>query len=168
MKGLYRRLIAGDRWIPTLIVLFFVALTALEARFITLAVGSFNGLVTDRAYPVGMPEAEVARLTDEQRVRGWQLQVSYPAHAQQIAPLQLTFADSSGQPVTGLALHVVAERVTRHGQAVLAEPKERAPGRYEAPMRLPLGGDWTLRIVVKRGAVTEYRLVPLDVPGSGT
>lgn len=168
MTMLYDRFIARDRWIGWCFVLFFVFLTAVEVRLVTFAVGSYNGLVTDRPYPIDMPRAEVMEREQRQADRAWRLDVHYDGIAGKTSPLELRLTDQTGAPVTGVDVGIVIERVTRHGQALLRTPEETAPGLYTLALRLPLGGAWTLRVTLEQAGETEYRLVPIDVGASGS
>ncbi|ODT51020.1 FixH family protein [Devosia sp. 63-57] len=168
MNALYNRFIAKDRWIGWLFVLFFVVLTLVEIRLITFAVGSYNGLVTERAYPVEMPQAEVLERDADMATRGWQLETRYEGIAEKTSLLELVLTDATGAPLSGVSIGIVAERVTRHGQALPRFPTETSPGLYTMPLRLPLGGAWTLRLTLSKDGVTEYRLAPIDVGASGS
>lgn len=160
-----RRLVENDRWIPTLIVVAFLGLVALEARLIFLAVTTFPGMVTDEPYQRGLHYNDVLAAEANQQQRGWSVRTSYAGAAGTSNTLLVSAFDRNGLPVTGASVQVIAEQVTRHAQAILTELREAAPGNYTADLRLPLGGRWTLRAIVQKGDAVDRHVRDIVVGG---
>jgi hypothetical protein len=63
------------------------------------------------------------------------------------ATLSLTLTDaSSGRPLRGAEVKVEGDMTHPGMEPVLSTAREVAPGRYEAPFKLTMAGDWVLLI----------------------
>lgn len=72
-------------------------------------------------------------------------------------PVRLTFTltdAATRQPVPGAAVRLEANMSHPGMQPVFATAREVAPGRYEAPLELTMGGDW-------------FFLIDASLPGGG-
>lgn len=160
-----RSLFGNDRWIPALIIGFFLGLAALEARFIFLAVSTFPGMVTDLPYQRGLHYNDVLAAEAAQEERGWTVRTSYAGAAGTENILSVAVYDKGGLPVSGASVQVIAEQVSRHAQAIVTEVKETSPGNYDAKLKLPLGGRWTLRVIVRKGDDIDRRIQDVIIGG---
>ncbi|UFZ02718.1 FixH family protein [Bradyrhizobium ontarionense] len=165
MNRIVRNLIANDRWIPALIVVVFLGLAGLEARFIFLAVSTFPGVVTEQPYEHGLHYNDVLVAEAAQKARGWTVRTSYAGSAGAENILLVSVRDKAGAPVTAALVQVVATQVTRHTQAIVTDLKETSPGNYDAQLRLPLGGRWMLRVVVRKGDAIDRHVQDIMIGG---
>ena len=83
---------------------------------------------------------------------GWTAALEAPRRAGVPASIALAMRDRAGAPVTGLAVELWIRRPV----GALADRRlalaEAGPGRYTAPVTLPLAGQWQFDIVARRGA----------------
>lgn len=144
-----------DLWIPAGFVLFFVALAALQLWFVLLANRSFTGLVTD---PRPASQAHgTAAATD------WSARLTFTQTGTLAGTLHLALVGTDGAPLAVDRLVATAERTTRFPQLLPIQFTPAGPGRYEAPLRLPLAGDWAIRITVTRAGETSERVETVEV-----
>lgn len=144
-----------DLWIPAGFVLFFVALAGLQLWFVLLANRTFTGLVTDprpAAQAHGTPAA-----TD------WSARLSFAQTGALAGRLALALVGADGAPLAVDRLTATAERTTRFPQLLPIDFTPAGPGRYEAPLRLPLAGDWAIRLQVTRAGRTSERIETVEV-----
>lgn len=156
----------GDRWIPGLFILFFAALALVEARFIVLSTSTYRGLVTERPYERGIAYDRLLAAERAQVARGWRVTLAYDGIADAATPITVEVRDRQGTPLTGASVTVLAERTTRQAQAIPASLAEDRPGLYRSALRLPVGGPWTLRIVVRKGDDLHRHIEERRVGGS--
>lgn len=144
-----------DLWIPAGFVLFFIALAGLQLWFVLLANRSFSGLVTDPRPAVGRYAA--ARAPD------WTARLAFVPSEALAGTLAMEIAGANGAPLTPERLVATAERATRFPQLLPIVLHEVAPGRFEAPLRLPLAGDWAVRLTLTQAGATSERIETLEV-----
>lgn len=144
-----------DLWIPAGFVLFFVALAGLQLWFVLLANRSFSGLVTDPKPASGVHAA--AHAPD------WTARLAFVPSEALAGTLAVEIAAANGAPLTPDRLIATAERATRFPQLLPIALREVGPGRFEAPLRLPLAGDWAIRLILTQAGATSERIETLEV-----
>jgi nitrogen fixation protein FixH len=153
------RMLTGRRFLVILLGAF-VAVAAINGLMIWYAESSWTGLVSDSAYEQGLGFDRMLAESRAEAALGWQGAIAYDAGA---GRLTVTLANQAGEPLTGLRLSAQWLRPTREGFDRTVTLTELALGRYGAAIRLPLPGQWDVRVtVMERGQVrfhAQKRLV---------
>ena len=153
------RMLTGRRFLAILLGAF-VAVAAVNGLMIWYAESSWTGLVSDSSYEQGLGFDRMLAESRAEAALGWQGAIAYDAGA---GRLTVTLANQAGEPLTGLRLSAQWLRPTREGFDRTVTLTELAPGRYGAAIRLPLPGQWDVRVtVMERGQVrfhAQKRLV---------
>lgn len=149
------------RWIPWAIAAFFSVVAAVNATMIWLAISTWPGLETDRAYEAGLAYNRTLDAKARQDALGWQGEIAGRIIAGFDAELTLRVRDAEGAPLTGAVAVVRLVRPTSEGHDLIAELPELGAGSYRATITLPLAGIWDAEVTVLRGDdrwVAERRL----------
>lgn len=150
------------RTVLFLLLGFFAVVTGANAVLVTLALDTFAGLAVERPYQRGLAYNEELAAAAAQRARGWRAALRFQPAADGEALLAVRIRDAAGAPLVGLEVEATLRRPTSQGQDVAARLLPRPDGSYGASLRLPLRGQWDLRLVASdgRGArhVVEERL----------
>jgi len=141
-----------DRFIPWLFVLGFLIVFAVNAVMVTIALGSFSGLVTDRAYDRGRTYNRTLAARAAQDALGWHVRLGVAPAEPGIVRLVVEAADRDGAPLSGADVSVTLVRPVERGHDRTASLAERGAGRYGATLPIDLAGQWEARIAVARGA----------------
>ena len=153
------RMLTGRKFLAILVGAF-IAVAAVNGLMIWYAESSWTGLVSDSAYEQGLGFDRMLAESRAEAALGWQGALTYDAAT---GHLTVTLADAEGRPMSGLQLLVQWLRPTREGFDRTVTLTELAPGRYGAAIRLPLPGQWDVRVtVMERGQVrfhAQKRLV---------
>lgn len=152
----------NDRWIPWAFVGFFVLLFVVQGSFVTLAIRTFPGLVTDRPYATGLSYNEVLKEQTAEAALGWQVETAFTADGPLSGNLTVTVRDAQGQPLD-VSIDAQAERMTRFPQVVTLTATAAGPGRMTLPMRLPVAGRWFVRLTLRQGDHRMQRIVEVEV-----
>lgn len=132
-----------DKYIPWMFVAFFVVIAAVNAVFVTFALKTHSGTVTDSAYERGLAYNATLEAAKKQEELGWSAKLSY-----ENTVLKLVLTDRSGNPVVkGKATAEITRPVTSGFDQTL-DLSEAEGGAYTANVTLPLSGQWHVRIDV--------------------
>ena len=140
-----------DRAIPWMFVLGFLVVFAVNAAMVAVALGSFSGLVTDRAYERGRTYNRTLESRATQEALGWQVRLGVEPGGPGILRLTVEVADRSGAPVSGAGVSVGLVRPVQQGHDHVVHLAQRGAGRYAADAPIDLPGQWDARIAVTRG-----------------
>lgn len=160
MTGLQDKQTRRDLWIPTVFVLFFVALAGLQAWFVMLAQSTFTGVVTDQRYGLRHLDKDTEA---RDAALGWKADLLYGAAGPLAVTLRLDLKDVTGKPLVLDRIRATAERATKFPQVLPVVFRAIAPGRYRAEMSLPLAGKWTVRTVLNAGGDEIERIDAIEV-----
>lgn len=143
-------------WYPYIYVGVFGVVLAVNLVFMFSAVHTFTGLSTEQAYEKGVKYNEEIRAARQQEALGWTVTAEVRAKeptgtARHSADIIVTFLDKDGTPVTGLAGKAEFIRPTSEGHDSSAPLAEQGQGRYMIDAALPLGGQWELGVIARRG-----------------
>jgi nitrogen fixation protein FixH len=163
-----RALAASDRTIPALIIGFFLGLILLQGFFLFTAFRTFPGMVTDQPFQRGQQFNAILAESEAQAARGWKVEIRFEQPAGLEGPIIVTVRDREGQPVTGARVSVIAERLTRHAQAIPLTLTETKRGDYATALTLPIGGRWTFRAAVEQGEVRHREVREIRVSAKGS
>lgn len=122
----------------------FGTVIAVNAVFVTLAIGTFTGVTTTSPFKEGLAYNDVLAARDAQRDLGWQSEVAFGPAAEGRDRIAVTLVDDAGRPLAGLALSGTLRRPTHGGMDQSLTWQETAPGTYEAQVALPERGNWDL------------------------
>lgn len=152
-----------DLWIPAIFIGFFVFLAGVEAWFVTIAHNTFSGVVTDNAYSIGLAYDDVIAQREAEKRLGWSSSLQFDRGDGLSGRLTLVATDAQGQPLTGVAVHATAERMTRFPQILAVEFSEVSPGRYTAPLEVPLAGRWFIRTKLEKDGSAILSINEVDI-----
>ncbi len=157
----------ADRWIPRLFVAFFAGLVTLQTVFVVIAFRTFPGVATDHPYERGRQFNTLLDDAASQSKIGLSVQIVFTAAAGQEGVVSVAVKDSLGAPIAGASVTVLAERLTRHAQALHAVLADSGDGSYAAPFSLPIGGRWSIlaRVTVGEFVHRESRDIHVAVRG---
>jgi nitrogen fixation protein FixH len=142
-------------WIPWSFVGGFVLLVAAQAAFVTIAIRSDTGLVTDTPYVEGLHyNATLDRLAEDRR-RGWQLAVAFTSEGGGV--IHAGLSDRVGQALTAEYQGIAERRTGTHETIPLAFSGNEA--RF-APKQ---AGRWFIHVVARHGTQTEMKLSEIFV-----
>lgn len=117
---------------------------------ITLAVKSHDGLVTENYYERGL-RYDVEKPQTENAM-AWKLSIQAPTAIGQEQRFVVNLTDRANQPLAGAEVSLELFRPNKDGFDQKAKLAEVAPGRYEAPVTVPLAGKWQANVHVAKGA----------------
>ncbi|MCB9991986.1 MAG: FixH family protein [Rhodospirillales bacterium] len=131
-----------DKWIPWFFVLFFVVLAILDGIFVTIALKTHTGTVTDNPYEEGLAYNKTLEAAAARDALGWQADLSLGADHE----LRLSLADDQAKPIEGASVVAKIIRPVQDGYDFEIALTEQGSGVYKAPANLPLPGQWQVRI----------------------
>lgn len=136
---------------------FFGFIVATNLVFVWLALSTFSGTTSDKAYVEGLAYNESLAAAALQQARGWQGSIRLDEDR-----LSLQLSDAGGEAVSGLVLTARIGRPATRAEDRTLELVEAAPGLYVAPVALGQGA-WQVSIagndaVGERPFRTEDRL----------
>lgn len=144
---------AFREWRPWVIVGGLLFVMVVNAGLLYIANKDFPGVVENDYYDKGMYYNEYLSRMEQQRLRGWKLNLGWVQEPQvgEPATLRCLAVDKQGKPLSGAKVEV---KLLRPG-----EPKadqrlvlhEIAPGDYQGTISLPRPGNWDLLLQMQRG-----------------
>jgi nitrogen fixation protein FixH len=148
-----------QRWIPSLFVLGFLVVVAVNTVLIVTATGSFSGLVVAHPYKKGAEYSRLHQALLEQKELGWQYGLQAVTQADGQVRLIMQWRDSAALALSDLVVTLEASRPVENIAPLSVELQPRGGGRYEALLELPRDGLWDLRIAASQG---ERRFVAAE------
>lgn len=134
----------SDRWIPYYFVAFFVVLAILDGIFVTIAVSTHTGVVTDNAYQKGLGYNKTIEQYEQQQQLGWQGKVEFNRPM-----LAFSLKDKDGKAINGAEVVAYFTRPSKAGYDFSAPLKYSSQGVYSDEIKFPLEGLWEVRIEAK-------------------
>lgn len=119
---------------------FFGFIVATNVAFIWLALSTFSGTTSDKAYLEGLAYNERLAAAAQQQARGWQGTIRLDDDR-----LSLQLTDTGGEPVSGLTLTAAVGRPATRAEDLTLAMSEVAPGLYAAAVTLGEGA-WQVTI----------------------
>jgi len=152
------RPITGRR-VLTWVVAFFGFIFAVNGVFVYLALDSWPGLATPRAYEEGLAYNRTLEEAEAQAERGWRGRVALGPATPKGRPLSVVLAGRNGKPLTGLRVTGAFRRALGEGLDVKLRLSEERPGVYGALVRLPKLGRWNLIVAARDASGQAYRML---------
>jgi nitrogen fixation protein FixH len=148
-----------SRWIPWAFVGFFVIVFAVNGVMVWVAVSSWTGLEADSSYERGLIYNRALEAERQQAALGWRAAIDFHQTGDRRGTLELRLQGRDAAPLQGARIDAEIVRPTQVGYDFDVALEEQAPGRYRADLRLPLPGQWEVRLAARaQGEV--YRLSP--------
>ena len=139
---------------------FFGVITIVNAIFITKAIQSNSGVVTDNPYEVGLSYNKILEKRAKQEALGW----TGKTLVENNSLLVYTLADKSGNPISGAKVSVDMLRPVQKGyDFTLPLNEDGNPGRYTTKLKVPVAGSWTAHVSVVRDEDTYDDITSLDL-----
>lgn len=138
-------------WYPWLFVGGFAIVIAVNGTMAFLAVDTWTGLETEQPFQRGQAyNQELAQKAAQDKL-GWTVTLDAGSLSRgEGGELRLSFQDAQNQGVGNLTIEAQAFRPTQDGFDQPLTFIEQGGGVYAAPARLPLPGQWELRITASR------------------
>jgi len=140
-------------------LLFFGVVTIVNIIFITKAIQSNSGVVTENPYEVGLVYNKILDAHEKQKALGWKGMTA----VEQKNILVYTLADKTGAPISGADVRVKMLRPVQKGYDFSVAMTEGRSGRYTAKIDVPVKGAWNAHVSVVRGADTYDDITSLDL-----
>lgn len=141
-----------QHWIPSLFVLGFLVVVAVNAVLIVTATGSFSGLVVAHPYKKGAEYSRLHQALADQKDLGWQYSLQTMSLGDGHVRLIVQWSDRAALALSDLVVTAEAGRPVENIAPLTVDLQSRGGGRYEAVLQLPREGLWDLRIVASQGA----------------
>ena len=136
--------------------LLFLVVFLVNGAFVYYALGSFSGLVTDKAYDQGLAFNDAIHAQQVQDALGWQGEATVDLSAGKPGTVQFTLKDKAGQPVPGVQVSGLLFRPIQAGLDQMLAFEAMQPGVYQGYATVPQPGQWDLRIEA-RSATNLFR-----------
>lgn len=140
-----------QRWIPSLFVLGFLVVVAVNTVLIVTATGSFSGLVVSHPYKKGAEYSRLHQALVEQKTLNWHYSLESSRQSDGQVRLVLQWRDGAELSLSDLAVEIEASRPVENIVPHKTELQSLGGGRYAALLDLTREGLWDLRIVARRG-----------------
>lgn len=138
----------SDRWIPWYFVAFFAVLTLVLGTMVWLAVHTYPGTVSDRAYEQGLAYNKNLQAAAQQQALGWQGKLTVtPADAATQLRYELRGAD--GQLLKDATIHCWLYRASSSKLDERLELIAQADGSYGVTVTFPAKGAWEVRLAAQ-------------------
>lgn len=137
----------SDKYIPWMIVGFFVFFIVLLSVFVMIATHGNPGVVTENAYQKGLVYNQTLAAAAEENKLRWRGDLEVKRVAQELT-VTYVLHDHSGQPVNGARVELWLVRPTAQGMDQQTELLGRGQGRYRATLPLPALGLWQVTVQV--------------------
>ncbi|MEQ8739029.1 MAG: FixH family protein [Hoeflea sp.] len=138
-------------------VAFFAVISAVNAVFIFLALDTWPGLTTNRAYDEGLSYNKVLAGASAQNELGWKSRVHLGADTPKGRVLSVSIKGPDG-PVSGLKVLAELFRPVGDGTRLSLTLTPNSAGHYMALVRLPALGRGRLDLTATGGSESAYRM----------
>lgn len=127
---------------------FFIVVFGMNGLMVFQALSTFDGVEVEGAYQKGRAYNHVLDRMEAQEKLGWTaaIEAAPLGGPGQRTSLSVSFADASGAPLEGLAVHGTFWRPVTAGEDRRMDLAETAPGAYAAVFDLAHAGNWLVRI----------------------
>ena len=140
-------------WVWAILIMFGLIFTV-NYGFISAALDTNPGLVTEQYYKYGLQQNKIDEQYRAQAARGWQVKLNFPEPWQvnQDALVSVTVKDRYGNPISGGIAEVTAYRPSDADADKTIQLKEtNHQGIYQAHLQLPLKGSWDINLLFRKG-----------------
>lgn len=139
-----------DKFIPWFFVIFFVVLAFLLGDFVSIAIRTDPGVVTEDAYKKGLAYNQVIEQQQRQDKLGWQGDITVTKNVQQDAAIIFKLLDKNKKPVEKAQVQVTFIRPAQQKHDVKVDLISASAGLYSGKAALPFSGLWEAHVAVQR------------------
>lgn len=150
MKSFFSTPLTG-RHILAMLFAFFGVIFAVNGVFVYVAESSFSGLETEHPFIKGLDYNQQLAEAKLQFERGWTVNIEQGDDS-----LSVVYHDRNGLPLDGLAVSAFISRAATDRYDIRQAMKPMGEGRYGLTQKLPLKGQWLVRIEALQGAEKKY------------
>lgn len=132
----------SDKWIPWYFVAFFVVLAILDGAFVTIALSTHRGVVTDNAYQKGLNYNQTIAASERQDALGWAGTISFES-----GMLLLALSDKDQVAIKEANVTAYISRPAQAGFDFSVPLELNTEGVYSNNVIFPTKGLWNVRIM---------------------
>lgn len=137
----------SDRLIPWYFVGAFGVILFANLCLIVFSQTSWVGLVTDHPFEEGNNYNEAISDAQAQAALGWRSKITVSGVMDHNATISVLFRDHDSKPIAGAKMEAVLTRNDRDDIDQKVMLAEVAPGEYRSQARIPVYGNWQLRLI---------------------
>ena len=134
-----------DKIIPWYFVAFFAGLAVLNVIFVSLAVDSYPGLVTENAYEKGLAYNDMIEAKQVQDALGWHTKIMVTDNHK----IKLFLNNHLGDFISGADIQAIIGRVINDDEDKILSFIESSNGYYETVESFSINGRWNLEAHIK-------------------
>ena len=159
MSAMTGKPITGRRVLAWMIA-FFGVVMVVNGVFVYLALDSWPGLSTPRAYEEGIAYNDTLADAARQRGLGWRSRADFGAPTPKGRLVSVFLTDGAGRPLSGRLVKGELARPVGEGARIPVDFVEETPGIYAALVRVPAAGRWRLDLSVGEAGAdsVHYRM----------
>jgi nitrogen fixation protein FixH len=146
-----------DRWLPWLIVPFFLVVFIANGIMVYVGATTWTGLETKQYYIKGLDYNETLKAEERQKALGWTAALAVDRKPANGLRLDFSLLDRQNLAIAGADVTVRLVRPTSEGHDVEVRMDDFGRGHYIGTVDLPLRGQWDVRVVAKHPA-GDFRL----------
>ena len=129
---------------PKILLAFFATFIIVDILFVTLALRTHTGVVTEQAYEKGLAHNATLAKAQAMQALGWRVNIT----ADTAGVLTIVIADKQGLPIIADSVMVGLTRQVTAGHDFTVRADMTAAGSYSAHPSYPLKGAWNVRVTV--------------------
>lgn len=137
-------------YIPWILVAGFGVVLAVNVTMIWIAMSTWTGISTNRAYDKGITYNRNLDAAQRQAALGWQADIEIAQAAGLAGTISVRLVDAGNQPLERVDVRADFERPTHQGYDFALTLERTGPGSYAAPFTAPLAGLWDVRVIATR------------------
>ncbi len=137
-------------YIPWILVAGFGVVLAVNLAMIWIAMSTWTGISTNRAYDKGITYNRNLDAAERQAALGWQATIETNQGAGLAGTISVRLVDIRDQPLERIDVRADFERPTHQGYDFGLVLERTGPGTYTASFTAPLAGLWDVRVIATR------------------
>ncbi len=134
-----------DRYLWVVFPLMFLVVLAANGALVFYALSTWPGLAYDNASERGRKFNQVLAEEERESALGWKFAIGYLDGA-----VVVEARDREGRSLTDLNMEGTLVRPLGASSDAKLAFRPAGPGRYDAPVELPLKGQWEVRLTAER------------------
>lgn len=138
------------RYIPWILVAGFGVVLAVNLTMIWIAMSTWTGISTNRAYDKGITYNRNLDAAERQAALGWQAGIETTQAAGLAGTISVRLVDTRNQPLERVDVRADFERPTHQGYDFSLDLERTGAGTYTASFTAPLAGLWDVRVIATR------------------
>jgi nitrogen fixation protein FixH len=151
------------RFIPWMIVAFFVLLTILLGNFVWIAISTNPGLVTEDAFKKGLAYNTIIDAQKKQDALGWQTTTAVSGTFAQ-AKISFTLLDKHKRPINDAVVEATFVRPAAKAKDIKLSLSHVGKGVYKGDVMLPAQGLWEVHVTAQKNADNYQAVTRTQIP----